>query len=148
MESSLSSDKETLLELCLSYNSNIDVVKLLMSEYDINVVSKTKLQILLHSAAKNNTIVEVIQVLIKAGADVKAKDKNDLTSLEFTAVNNPSADVLRMLLKACPNMPSSQMQDLLFSTAEQNPSGSIVKLMVDKSNDAKAALFIAVNRSP
>ena len=98
MESSLSSDKETLLELCLSYNSNIDVVKLLMSEYDINVVSKTKLQILLHSAAKNNTIVEVIQVLIKAGADVKAKDKNDLTSLEFTAINNPSAHVLRMLI--------------------------------------------------
>ena len=99
-------------------------------------------------AAKKDTSAEVIQLLIKAGADVKAKDKNDLTSLEFTAINNPSADVLRMLLKACPNMPSSQMQDLLFSTAEQNPSGSIVKFMVDKSNDAKAALFIAVNRSP
>ena len=65
MESSVSSDIETLIELSLSYNSNVDVVKLLVGESDLNGSSKTKLQTLLHSAAKNNTCAEVIQLLIE-----------------------------------------------------------------------------------
>ena len=53
----------------------------------------------LHSAA-NNGSPAVLEVLLKAGADVHAKAENGWTPLHSAAAFNPSPAVLEVLLKA------------------------------------------------
>ena len=54
----------------------------------------------LHFAALSNQLPAVLEVLIKAGADVNAKAALGITPLHLAAANNPSPAVLEVLLKA------------------------------------------------
>ena len=54
----------------------------------------------LHAAAENNSSPAVFEVLLKAGADVNAKDRDGSTPLHMAAEFNPSPSVLEILLKA------------------------------------------------
>ena len=75
-------------------------------------------------AAKHNPSADVVKMLFSVAG---GKDDKKYQLLKLAAKNNSSADVATMLLKSSPNMPSSQKQDLLFSAAEHNPSGRIIK---------------------
>jgi ankyrin repeat protein len=51
-------------------------------------------------AASNNQNPEVIAMLLKAGDDINAKDKNGGTPLMYAAKNNQNPGVITTLLKA------------------------------------------------
>ncbi len=51
-------------------------------------------------AAAGSSGVAEVEILLKAGADVNAKDTDDWTPLHFAAAKNPSPAVLEILLKA------------------------------------------------
>ncbi len=53
----------------------------------------------LHLAASSSAVAEV-ELLLKAGADVNAKNTNGMTPLHGAAQMNPSPAVLEVLLKA------------------------------------------------
>ena len=54
----------------------------------------------LHKAAYSNPSPAVLEVLLKAGADVNAEDEHGRTPLHLAAGKNPSPAVLEVLLKA------------------------------------------------
>lgn len=52
------------------------------------------------SLIKNNGSVEEIKVLIDAGADVNAKDKDGMTALMYAAKDNDNPEVIKAIIDA------------------------------------------------
>ena len=84
-----------LVSSCKGKNiSTIDVSK-------IDVHSRNeKGEIILHQIAKNSNNPDDIKVLVKAGADVNAKDKHGNTPLHFAAWFNKNSKIITTLIKA------------------------------------------------
>jgi uncharacterized protein len=90
-------------------------------------------------AASYNPNPEVISVLLKAGADVKAQDGNGRTALMWAAADqNP--DVITVLLKAGAdvNAHSSVGVSALMVAAEENQNPEVIMTLLKAGADAKA----------
>ena len=55
---------------------------------------------LLKAAEDNNTTPQVIENLIKAGADISAKDNEEKTALDYTGSNENADEIKRIILDA------------------------------------------------
>ena len=131
MESSAIDDRKPLLDLAVSYNPNIGVVKMLMNNH--GTVSKAKFRILLFSAVKKNASAEVIQWFVQmANANMSANDGNNLTLLELAAKHNPSGRIIKLLVEnGCNvNTVNKDKQTPLHCAAEENPSADVISALV------------------
>ena len=99
----------------------------------MSAVGKDKLQTLLYSAAKHNTSVEVIGMLIRAGADVESKNEDEMSSLDLATKYNPSADVVKMLLKISGKVEPCQLQELFLSAAKHKDGYITLSIVVTPS---------------
>jgi ankyrin repeat protein len=91
----------TLLHCAAADNSNVDVVKYLVSlGLDVNTSEDGGLhETPLHAAAKWNPNLDILEYLISQNADVHARRGDDATPLHlFAEGNNPNLDVLKRLL--------------------------------------------------
>ena len=85
------------------------------------------------NAASSNLSPAVLEVLLKAGADVNAKDKVGMTPLHWAAANNPSPAVLEVLLKAGADPRAMDSLGLTpFAIAKQENTDILWKAMMDK----------------
>ena len=73
----------TLLHLAAGWNSDVSVLKYLVShDIDVNIRDDYGMTPL-HTAARNNPNVEVLKYLVSQGADADAKDITDYTPLYY-----------------------------------------------------------------
>ena len=94
----------------------------------------------LHSAAAHDSPA-VLEVLLKAGADVNAKGKGGATPLHSAAAFNPSPAVLEVLLKAGADVnakPKHGGGTPLHSAAAFNPSPAVLELLLKAGADPRA----------
>ena len=93
----------------------------------------------LHAAARSSGVAEV-EGLLKAGADVNAKNTDGSTPLHAAAEFNPSPSVLEVLLKAGAdvNAKNTDGSTPLHMAAEFNPSPSVLEILLKASADPRA----------
>ena len=93
----------------------------------------------LHSAVVSGGVDEV-EILLKAGADVNAKDTDDWTPLHFAAAFNPSPAVFEILLKAGADVNAKDTTDWtpLHLAAEKNPSSAVLEILLKAGADPRA----------
>lgn len=92
-------------------------------------------------AASYNKNPEVITTLLKAGADLEARDKNGKTVLMYAATfNNP--DMIAVLLKAGADVNARNTKrdgrTALMFAAEHDPNPEVISVLLKGGADAKA----------
>ncbi|MDR1123864.1 MAG: ankyrin repeat domain-containing protein, partial [Elusimicrobiota bacterium] len=122
---------------------------------DVNVVSSVLKRTPLHEAAiKRYQSEEITKVLVKAGADIKAKDKYGKTAFDLATENDnsPTALYLKNLEGASPNEPISG--SFPIALAAENKDWETVKLLLEKgakidgaTSYNSTALYFAVRNS-
>ena len=87
----------------------------------------------LHRAAKYNENREVIETLLKAGADLMARDEDRLTPLHRAAKHNENPEVIETLLKAGADMMARDEDGFtpLHWAARWNENPEIVQNLID-----------------
>ena len=93
----------------------------------------------LHLAAVSSAVAEV-EVLLKAGAYVNAKDEEGWTPLHGAAQMNPSDAVLEVLLKAGAyvNAKTANGSTPLHAAAENNSSIAVLEVLLKAGADPRA----------
>ncbi len=88
----------TALMLASSYNSNRQVIQVLIDNVaDVNVRDERGITALMRASMYNSN-KEVIQVLLDNGADVNARDKDGRTPLMWASWNNSNRQVIQVLI--------------------------------------------------
>ena len=129
--------------------SSSSVVNLILDENaDVNVLEGVGDGYTpLHYTAQYND-VEVVSMLEDKGAGLWAGGKNRLTPVEVSARFNPSADVVKLLIKQTDNW-----DHLLLEAAEHNPSVEVVRMLINSGanagpNGGHSALHMAAWYNP
>ena len=141
---------KVLLDAAAAFNKDI---RNILQKVDVNAGNKEGKTVLMFAAESNSS--DVVQVLLKAGADVNAKDKQDRTVLIWAVVGKAKPEVISMLLDvgADINVKDKQnMTPLMF--AVKNNSSEIVQVLLDAganvsagNRDGVVALMWAVKNS-
>lgn len=99
-----------------------------------------------------NPSLEIIETLIKAGADVNAKTNGGATALMVAAANNQNPEIIKALINAGAdvNAKTNDSWTVLMRAAEYNENAEVVKILIDagadvnaKTNDGGTALMAA-----
>ena len=91
-------------------------------------------------AAWSNPSPAVVEVLLKAGADVNAKDSEGWTPLHAAAWSNQSPAVLEVLLKAGADVNAKSTDGVtpLHNAAANNPSPAVLEILLKAGADVRA----------
>lgn len=122
-------------------NSNVEVLKYLVSQgADVNAKSNSG-KTPLHIAAQFNTNVEVFKYLISQGSNVNARSNDGFTPL-FIAVSNNNVEAVQILVSAGADV-NERLNDgnipmLSNAVAFGNANIDIVKLLVSAGADVNA----------
>ena len=94
----------------------------------------------LHRAAMHNENVAVIEALLKAGADVKARNKYKSTPLHRAAMHNENVAVIEALLKAGADpMARDKLKDTpLHDAARFNENPAVIEALLKAGADLSA----------
>jgi ankyrin repeat protein len=94
----------------------------------------------LHSAARHNPDPEVIEVLLKAGAHVNARDEKGMTPLHRAARYNPNPKIITVLLKAGANVNEKDDKGIspLHRSAFGNPNPEIITVILKAGAEVNA----------
>ena len=128
-------------------NSSDNIVSVLLPySLVLLIFSQVKQVTALHLAARF-TSASVVRVIVEAGADVRAVDKDYMqTPLHIAAKFNPNADVIRALVEGGAVVDAradyndyrwKQLTPLHFA-ARHNPSIAVIRALVDKGADIDA----------
>ena len=100
----------------------------------------TKLQELLLLAATGNPNVDVLNMLISIGADVKATNEHRDTPLHMAAGYNPNIDMIIALVEAGADVDARDNANKtpLHKAAQHNPSLEVAKALVGAGADVNA----------
>jgi ankyrin repeat protein len=107
---------------------------------DVNARKKNDQQTPLMCAAESNQNPEVIAMLLKAGANPNAQDKNAATALMYAAYKNPNPNIITALLEAGAD-PMAKDNDgwtALMMAAENNQNPDIVTTLLKAGADLDA----------
>ena len=88
---------EKTLRVAIKAAKYEEVVKLIQQMDNVNIPLYKSSETPLMLAARINITSDILEALIKAGADVNATDKHGRTALMYAAENNNATNVLRSL---------------------------------------------------
>ncbi|CAJ1955906.1 unnamed protein product [Cylindrotheca closterium] len=105
-------DQSALHVACLW--AHVDCVAILL-KYGANVHARNKITSAtpLHATCQSNRAlktgrrVQVVDLLVKAGANLDSRDQNDKLALDYVQDSDPDADQLRAMLSSTANLPAS-----------------------------------------
>lgn len=121
-----------------SANNNILAVEILLKNNDININLENVLGLTPISHASKFGYTKIVEMLIKAGADVNKTDKLFITPL-MNAAANGHYDIVKLLIE---NKADINMKDVNNATALHYASSSnhtdIIKLLVENKADINA----------
>ncbi len=126
---------------------------------DINVQNKNgEGETPLHYAARHNENPDVINILLKAGADINARNDNDVTPLHYAAYNDENPDVINTLLNAGAdiNARDGYGGTPLHHAAYNNENPDVINALLNagtninarNNNDATPLHYAAANNNP
>lgn len=125
-----------LLFIAVSFNKNVEVVKLLLnSGLDIHQRSDLASETLLHEAVKNiggEKNLELIKILLERGLDINARDFHGKTPL-FYLIKTGNLKMVQLFLRfnASINLVDDFEYNLLFSAVDCNKNIEILQLLID-----------------
>ena len=122
----------TALMLSAEYNPDPEVIKTLI---DMGVDTDTKNNALMIAAERNNS--EIVNVLIKAKANVNYKTDLGNTVLMGAAKYNYDARVIKALINAGADIKSKDRfkDDALLMAAEYNENSEVIKILINAGAD-------------
>jgi Serine/threonine protein kinase len=128
--------KDKTLLKCAASNSNVEVLKYLVSLGGNVNIKGNKGRILLHIAVSNSN-VKVLEYLASLGADVNAKDNYGGTLLDSAVRSNSNVEVLKCLvsLGADVNAKSNGGRTPLHGAAKWNSNMEVLKYLVSLGGD-------------
>lgn len=129
----------TPLMVGASYNSNSEVIAILLragamvDARDLDGVTA------LMDAAAYNTNPDILSLLIKAGADVKAEDK-EYKSVLFWAISNPNLGILKTLIENGADVMSRIIgrQTTLIRAVIENSNREVISFLINAGVDVHA----------
>jgi ankyrin repeat protein len=130
-----------------------DVQAAISKGADVNARDKDDMTPLM-CAAETNKNPEVITILLKAGADIKAQDLHySQTPLMWAAWDNPNPEVIATLLKASADI--EERNFALMCAAWNNPNPEVITTLLKagadieaRDKDGSTPLMIAARISP
>jgi hypothetical protein len=107
---------------------------------DVNAVYGLDGTTALMLAAEDNPDADVVAALLKAGAEIEARDEIDRTALMFAAEDNPNPDVIAALLKAGAEIEARDDfgYTALIRAAGGNPNSTVIAELLKAGADGKA----------
>jgi ankyrin repeat protein len=117
-----------------------DVQAAISKGADVNARDKDDMTPLM-CAAETNKNPEVITILLKAGADIKAQDLHySQTPLMWAAWDNPNPEVITTLLKAGADIEARDKDGStpLMIAARISPNPEVIAMLLKAGADAKA----------
>ncbi len=106
---------EEFIELC-GRGTPSEIRAAIESGADVNARAKQDGMSPLHVVAANNPNPEATIILLKGGANIKARDEHGLTPLHYAATRNPNTAVTIALLESGANVDSRSGSDTANST--------------------------------
>lgn len=133
----------TALMVAAEHNENPEVIQLLLDRGSLITAENAKKRTALMFAKKNPS-AEVIRLLIQAGSDVNAPDKEDKNEPVFVYYikHNTDLDIARLLFEAGANKDYKNHAEtnLLMLATENNPNPEMIKLLIEsgvKNNNTR-----------
>ena len=92
----------------------------------------------MHQAAWSKVSIDIIEFLVSMGADVNAKNNEDITPLHITAFDNPDVNIVKYLVSQGANVNATQKVDRnddygdtpLHDAAKNNTNPEVVRYLV------------------
>ncbi len=150
--STANADGETPLQHAVLAN-NIDSLKLILSLWPSD--DTATINNLLFYALQNGANTDIIKQMLQT-ADVKIKDADGRTPLDYAIKNNAEPEIIEMLVNAGADINQPQYKHLLVQGLQQNKPSSYINMLADKGiavsgldDDGHSALYYAeINSYP
>ena len=119
---------------------NIKFIRKTKDEQDENKIIETKDVTPLMMAALGNSDVKVIELLLKKGADIQAKNENEKTAFMYAAEENSNPEVIETLLKNGANIEAKAKYGLtaLICAAYRNKNPEVIETLIKNGANIEA----------
>jgi ankyrin repeat protein/uncharacterized protein YegL len=131
---------DTLLHYAVMFNSNVDILKYLISQRaDVNAKNNES-ETPLHWAAAYNSNVDILKYLISQGADINTKNNESEMPLHRAAAYNSNVGILKYLILqgADVNAKNNESETPLHRAAMFNSNIEILNYLISQRADVNA----------